>query len=96
MAKKKVITLCGSGVASSTMCAQKIKTACEENGIDVDVKPMAFRDLQGQMMDVNLIVTITPGLKYKDVPVVDGVPFLTGVGQKAAMEKVLNILKEGK
>lgn len=96
MAKKKVITLCGSGVASSTMCAQKIKAACEENGIDVDVKPMAFRDLQGQMMDVDLIVTITPGLKYKDVPVVDGVPFLTGIGQKTAMEKVLNILKEGK
>ncbi|TZE81499.1 PTS sugar transporter subunit IIB [Calorimonas adulescens] len=96
MAKKRIITLCGSGIASSTIVAQKVKKACEEKGIDVDVKPIAFRELQGEILHADLIISITPGLKVDNVPVVNGVSFLTGVGEKNVLDEIFKILEEGK
>jgi PTS system galactitol-specific IIB component len=95
MVKKRVVTCCGSGIASSTIIAQKIMKACAERGIDVEVKPIAFRELEGQIGHIDLVVSISPGVKYKDVPVVNGVPFLTGVGQSATMDRLIQILTGG-
>lgn len=92
MAKKRIITLCGSGIASSTICAQKIKKALEEKGVDADVKAISFRELKGEILDVDLVVSVTPGLKVENVPVVNGVPFMTGIGEKEVLEQIYKIL----
>jgi PTS system galactitol-specific IIB component len=95
LSKKRVITLCGSGIASSTICAQKIKKYCQENGVDVEVQPLAFGQLEGAKAEADLIVSVTPGVKVDtDIPVISGVPFLTGVGQQEVLKKVIEILKK--
>ena len=90
--KKTVVTLCGSGIASSTIIAQKIKRACEEKGYEVEVKPIPFRDLEGLPEEPDLIVTLTP-IKFKNVPVINGVCFLTGIGEEKAFEEIFKILR---
>jgi len=92
MRKKTIVTLCGSGIASSTIVAQKIKKACKEKGYEVEVKPSAFRDLEGLSEKVDLIITLTP-IKFKNVPVVNGVCFLTGSGEEKALEEIFKILR---
>ncbi|MCG0238599.1 MAG: PTS sugar transporter subunit IIB [Bacillota bacterium] len=97
MAKYRIITLCGSGIASSTICAQKIRKGMAERGIDVEVKPIAFRELQGEIGKIDLVVSITPGLKVDiNAPVVNGVPLLTGIGEQAVLDEIAQKLTGGK
>lgn len=75
------------------MCS-KIKKYCQENGVDVEVQPLAFGQLEGAKAEADLIVSVTPGVKVDtDIPVISGVPFLTGVGQQEVLKKVIEILK---
>lgn len=93
MAKKRILVMCGSGIASSTVCGQKIMKGCKERGIDVDVKCIAFREAQGQVMDADLVVTVTPGFKMGNIPVINGVAFLTGLGEQAVLDEIAKVLR---
>ncbi|NPV69239.1 MAG: PTS sugar transporter subunit IIB [Firmicutes bacterium] len=96
MGKRRILVPCGSGIASSTVCAQKIRRGCAERGVDVEVKQLAFRELQGEIGKADLIVSITPGLKSPaGIPVVNGVPLLTGVGEKAVLDEIAGLLRGG-
>ncbi|QUL98959.1 MAG: PTS sugar transporter subunit IIB [Candidatus Fermentithermobacillus carboniphilus] len=96
MAKFRILVPCGSGIASSTICAQKIRKGLGERGLDVEVKQLAFRELQGEIGKADLIVSITPGLKSDlNIPVVNGLPLLTGVGEKAVFDEIISKLTGG-
>jgi len=92
--KKKVYTVCGSGVATSVMCAKKIKDYCNEHGIDVDVFPISFGQLSGNNVTADLIVSVNSKLTLNNnIPVVSGISLLTGVGEEATLKQVVEILK---
>lgn len=93
MTKKRILVMCGSGIASSTVCGQKIMKGCKDRGVDVDVKCIAFREAQGQVVDADLVVTVTPGFKLGDIPVINGVAFLTGVGEQSVLEEIVKVLR---
>jgi len=96
MAKYRILVPCGSGIASSTICAQKIRKGLLERGIDAEVKQLAFRELQGEIGKADLIVSITPGLKSDlNVPVVNGVSLLTGGGEQAVLDEIVQKLTGG-
>ncbi|MBE6011300.1 PTS sugar transporter subunit IIB [Anaeropeptidivorans aminofermentans] len=93
---KKVLTICGSGVATSVMCANKIKQFCEKNGIDVEVKAISFGQLDPKSVDADCIVSVNPNLSIDvDVPVISGVSLLTGMGQEQTLQSVVDVLKRG-
>jgi PTS system galactitol-specific IIB component len=101
MAKKTIIVLCGSGVASSAMAASKLEQLCEERGLDVKIEKRAYRDMKGIGAKPALIVALTPGLKaggfgigFDDVPVVMGVSLLTGRGYEKIIDEIEKELKE--
>lgn len=92
---KKVLAICGSGVATSVMCSNKIRNYCEENGISVDVKAISFGQLNPNNIDADLIVSVNPNLEINvNIPVVSGVSLLTGVGQANTLNQILEILKK--
>lgn len=93
--KKKVFTVCGSGVATSVMCAEKIKSYCVDNGIDVEVTPISFGQLSGGNVEADLIVSVNSKVEQTgDIPVISGITLLTGIGQAQTLQKIAEILKK--
>ena len=89
---KKVLVVCGTGVATSTMVASSIKDHCAAQGIDVQVTQGKVMDLLSGNPDVDVIVATTSVPDSITVPVVAGLPFLTGMGQDAALAEVVEHL----
>jgi galactitol PTS system EIIB component len=89
---KKVLVICGTGVATSTMVASSIKDHCAAQGIDVQVSQGKVMDLLSGNPDADVIVATTSVPDSVTVPVVAGLPFLTGMGQEAALAEVVSHL----
>lgn len=85
---KTVLVICGTGVATSTVVATKVKDFCADRGIPVVVSQGKVMDLLGAPPDVDLIVSTTQVPDSVPTPVVGGMPFLTGVGEEAALEEI--------
>lgn len=90
---KKILVICGTGVATSTMVASSIKDHLAGQGIEAQVSQGKVMDLLSGDPDADLIVATTSVPDTITVPVVAGLPFLTGIGQDAALEEVVSYLQ---
>jgi PTS system galactitol-specific IIB component len=90
---KRVLVICGTGVATSTVVATKVRDHCLAQGIDVTVTQGKVMDLLSGVHGVDLIVSTTQVPSSVTVPVVAGLPFLTGVGVDAALADVVRHLE---
>lgn len=92
---KKVLVACGTGIATSTVVAVKIKEICEKKGIKVIVTPCKLKDVQSIVPDYDLLVT-TASFDVSEVNahVIGGISLLTGVGEEETLTEILNALKE--
>lgn len=92
---KLVLIPCASGVATSTMAAEKLKALCKARGLEVDVRPVSFKSLSSLAPTADLILTIAPyDTSAYAAPVLSGVPLLTGVGADALMSSVESVLRQ--
>lgn len=89
---KKILVICGTGVATSTMVASAIKEHCAAAGIDVTVSQGKVMDLLSGDPDADVIVATTPVPDTITIPVVPGLPLLTGIGADATLAQVLSHL----
>lgn len=96
MADPLILVPCGTGVATSTMAADKVKRLLRDRGISVQTRACLFKELGNLVSNAALIVSIAPYMKmdYK-IRVVSGIPFLTGVGIEEAVEEIVAILTGG-
>lgn len=93
--RKRVLTVCGSGVATSVMCAQKINEYCKNQGIDVEVTPISFGQLSGGNVNADLIVSVNSKVEQTgNIPVMSGINLLTGMGQEQTLQQIAEILKK--
>ena len=97
MARKKIWLACGSGVASSQMAAYTLDKLLKQKGVDADIEVIGFRDIRGKTIKPDLLVSIAPGFEEGNealigVPVVMGVPLLTGIGTEKVIQEILKAL----
>ncbi|GAB4074095.1 PTS sugar transporter subunit IIB [Barrientosiimonas marina] len=87
---KKMLIICGTGVATSTVVMEKLKDWLSGKDFADDVELH-----QGKVSDVNqnwdqydalIATTIVP--KHIQSEVIDGVPLLTGIGSDDVYEKI--------
>ncbi|PTA94460.1 PTS galactitol transporter subunit IIB [Kluyvera sp. Nf5] len=91
--KRKIIVACGGAVATSTMAAEEIKELCEANHISVELVQCRVNEIETYMDGVDLICTTAKvDRTFGDIPVVHGMPFISGVGIEALQQKILTIL----
>ncbi|KRN81320.1 PTS sugar transporter subunit IIB [Ligilactobacillus acidipiscis] len=77
--QKKVVVACASGVATSQTVASKILDMCDQAGLNVMVEATNISHLASIIDSVDVYVSIVPNSGEKwDIPVVSGIPFLTG------------------
>ncbi|RKS84788.1 PTS system galactitol-specific EIIB component (Gat family) [Orbus hercynius] len=92
--KKKIIVACGGAVATSTMAAEEIKELCAENNITLELVQCRINEINTFIDGTDLICTTARmDQTFGDIPIVHGMPFVSGVGIDALKEKILTILK---
>ncbi|MBI3430288.1 MAG: PTS sugar transporter subunit IIB [Actinobacteria bacterium] len=89
---KKVLVICGTGIATSTVVAIKIREFCASRKIPVEVSQGKVMDIVRGIEGYDLIVATTPIPSKVNIPVIQGLPFLTGVGVEATLEKIAQAL----
>lgn len=90
---KRVVVACGSGVATSQTVASKVESLLENEGINCKVEAVDIKSLESIIDTVDVYVTIVPGSKAYDVPTINGIAFLTGMGIEQEFEKLKELLK---
>ncbi len=89
--KKKVIVACGGAVATSTIAANKVVELCKENGIDVEICQVRLSEI-GSNLPADLIVTTSKCKRDYGVPLLTGMPFISGVGVDKTKANILKVL----
>lgn len=89
-----ILVACGTAIATSTHVALKLKELLSERGLDVQIVQCRVQDLPGMVLDADLIVATAQVPFEVHIPVVDGIPFLTGLGMKEVVDKIENTLRQ--
>ncbi|HWO78206.1 MAG TPA: PTS sugar transporter subunit IIB [Bacillus sp. (in: firmicutes)] len=87
---KKLLIMCGTGIATSTVVTGKVKTWLAENGLEnqVQLYQSKISEELSRIDDYDIVVSTTlvpDNIKSK---VIDGVPLLTGIGKEEMFEKI--------
>jgi galactitol PTS system EIIB component len=93
---KKIYIVCATGIATSTMVRMRVEEYLGQQGIKASFTQSRVGELSADRIEADLIVATTgmPPEFAKVVPVVSGVPFLTGIGEEAALEQIKKALTE--
>ena len=92
---KTVIVSCGTAIATSTVAAKAIEEACKAAGIDVVTKQCKAAEIPVLLeQGADLIVTTSQMRFDPGIPVVKGLPFLTGIGIEAVVKEIIDILSD--
>lgn len=91
--KKTVVIICGTGIATSTVVSTKVEALCKKNRIPVQVIQGKAVEAQSLSERADLVVTTTPKLKLTTaVPILNGIPFLNGIGEEKLEADILKAL----
>lgn len=90
--KKKVIVACGGAVATSTVAANKIVELCKKNGVDMEICQCRISEIESNL-PADLIVTTSKVKRDYGVPLITGMPFISGVGVAKTEAAILNVLQ---
>jgi PTS system galactitol-specific IIB component len=93
---KRVYVVCASGVATSTILRMKIEEFLKYHGVDVQVTQYRVTELSPSRVEADAIVSTTNMDKEfaNVVPVISGLPLITGVGENETLQQLLMILQE--
>lgn len=90
-----IIVSCGTAIATSTHVALKVKELLKERGLDVQTIQCRVTEVPSLAQEAELVVTTAQVPYDLDIPVFNGIPFLTGVGLKEVMDDIEATLRNG-
>ncbi len=85
---KRVLIICGTGIATSTVVAIKVREHLSEAGIAAVVDQGKVMDLLNGDVAADLIVATTEVPPTVGVPVVAALPLLIGIGEDRVFEEI--------
>jgi len=93
----RILLLCGTGIATSTAMRLKIEQALKTGGVNtqVEVRQGKVADVLHGAIDGDLIVSTAQVPRSVTVPVINGVPLITGIGAQAVLDRVVTAVREG-
>ncbi len=90
--KKKVIVACGGAVATSTVAASKVVELCKKNGVDIEICQCRISEIESNL-PADLIITTSKVKRDYGVPLITGMPFISGVGVEKTEKAILDVLR---
>jgi PTS system galactitol-specific IIB component len=92
---KKILVACGSGIATSTVARAALEELMADKGIGADkvsFTQTSIPQIPSMANEYDLIVTTARYTEDVGVPVVNGLPFLTNIGEDAVVDKIITLL----
>lgn len=89
----KVIVACGSGVATSQTVASKVTRLLKEAKVDATVEAVDLKSVDRHLAGAAAYITIVREKKEYSIPTINGIAFLTGVGQDQEFTKLVDAIK---
>lgn len=89
MKKIRILVVCGTGIATSTVVARKLEETLSKKGFNIETRQCKALEVESRLEGVDIIVTTTPVPNDLGVPVVHTLAFLTGIGEDEAVEEVI-------
>lgn len=91
---KKVIVACGGAVATSTIAANKVVELAKDNGIDVEICQCRISEIESNLDGTSLIVATSRVKRDYGIPLITGMPFISGVGVEKTEKAILDVLNK--
>lgn len=91
--KKKVIVACGGAVATSTIASNAVVDLAKENGIDVEICQCRISEIESNLEGAVLIVPTSKVKRDYGIPLITGMPFISGVGADKTKKAILDVLQ---
>ena len=89
---KKVTVICSASVVPGTIIAEKLKELFKENGIAASIDTGMLREAMDLIPGSDLVISTVFLPPDYDVPIISGVPFLTGLGVERVVSQILETL----
>ncbi|HBN95677.1 MAG TPA: hypothetical protein DDZ66_05200 [Firmicutes bacterium] len=96
MVKYRILVACGTGAATSTFVATRLKEELSLRGLRVETTQCRIQDIGLNLGDVDLIVTTSSINDTFSVPLFNGIPFLREFDNDALLDEIANTLKTNK
>lgn len=90
---KRILIVCGTAIATSTMVAMKVEDLLKKNGVKAEIRRALTSECRTASRDVDLIIATTQVPDVK-VPVISGIPFITGMGVDKVEQEILSRLRD--
>ena len=91
MARRKILIMCGTGIATSTVVALKVEEFLRKNGINAELKRCMTSEARTASKGVDLIISTTQ-VPDVDVKVFSGIPYITGMNIPKLEQEILEYL----
>lgn len=88
----KVIVACGSGVATSQTVASKVNRLLKQAKVEAEVEAVDLKSVDRHLQGAAAYITIVREAKERGIPVINGIAFLTGMGQDAEFKKLVDAI----
>lgn len=95
MEKKTILVLCGAGFATSTVGAKMCEDVCKELGVkgNVQKRPATQGKTAVKQLKPDAILLMAKlTLDFGDIPVVNGIPLITGRGKEEVKQALIDAL----
>jgi len=96
----RILIICATSIATSTAIALRLEEVFKKEGLSVEITQGKGGDYISQSKNLHeefdLVVPTVEFPKKTKIPVVSGVPFITGIGEDQSIQKILEILKSKK
>lgn len=90
-----IIVSCGTAIATSTHVALKLKELLEEKNLKIRTIQCRIPEVPDYADQADLVVTTAQVPFDLDIPVINGLPFLTGLGIEEVITEIEHTLLEG-
>lgn len=95
MNKIRILVACGTGVATSTICAERIREICSDHGIDhIKIDQCTITEVSNRFHGVDIIVT-TSNYANSDIdkPIINASSLITGINEEKVIKDLLQSIR---
>ena len=91
--KKKILIVCGTAIATSTVVALKVEELLKKEGIPAEFRRAMTAEAKTASKGVDLIIATTQ-VSDVEVPVMSGIPYLTNINVAKLEQEILEFLRK--
>lgn len=97
MIKKRIIVACGTAIATATLVVERLKNILSRHNIDAEIIKCRIPEVTyyiKMLGNVDLIVATSEVPGIKNIPVLNAVPLISGIGIENIEKQIVSLLSK--